>query len=357
MFSCCILCWRVWLQVVQFISDAFSYFYLQESILADHFSSFGELSSVVLEDTETHNHDATLKPSLSCSACVTYTTRQSAEKAFIGGRSCKGHSLRFMWLTASPGSNNHSRPQNTSVPIRVSSPVGKISSTGTSCTAAIPHNKSISTAKSANTSPVEISKASGSSSSLSSNDECAPEHGSTRKVISDSALPQWGILHWLWIIVLFLKYLHLNLLPITVLFFNIGTTPKYNFFTNIHKCLNKMVKVFFMNYVSVSKLLFVSPIKIHSLRDWYQSFFCLIYWRGYVLGHCHFVTCMISGLFFPLVYLPNSSCEKEITDAGKVCRNLVCSSTTLLVVCSVSNMISSGLIPPVPNLHMHGGHQ
>jgi RNA-binding protein 26 len=176
-----------------------------ESILADHFSSFGELSSVVLEDTEAHNPDATLKPSLSCSACVTYTTRQSAEKAFIGGKSCKGHALRFMWLTASPGSNNHSRPQNTSVPIRASSisghtqsmssespsPVGKISSTATSYTAAIPHNKkSTSTAESGKTSPVGISKASGSSSSLSSNDESPPQHGSTRNVISDSALPQ-----------------------------------------------------------------------------------------------------------------------------------------------------------------------
>ncbi|OEL38454.1 Zinc finger CCCH domain-containing protein 27, partial [Dichanthelium oligosanthes] len=164
-----------------------------ESILADHFSSFGELSSVVLEVTEAHNHDATLKPSLSCSACVTYTTRQSAEKAFVGGKSCKGHTLRFMWLTASPGSNNHSRPQNTSFPVRASSisghtqsmssespsPVGKISSPGTSGTAAIPQNKSISTVESAKTSPVGISKTSYSGSSLSSNDECPPEHGST----------------------------------------------------------------------------------------------------------------------------------------------------------------------------------
>nr|CAB3486884.1 unnamed protein product [Digitaria exilis] len=134
-----------------------------ESILADHFSSFGELSSVVLEDTEAHHHDATLKPSLSCSACVTYTTRQSAEKAFVGGKSCKGHTLRFMWLTASPGLNNHSRPQNTSIPVRASSisghaqsissespsPGSKISSTATSITAAIPHFKSISTVENA----------------------------------------------------------------------------------------------------------------------------------------------------------------------------------------------------------------
>ncbi|CAD6263939.1 unnamed protein product [Miscanthus lutarioriparius] len=175
-----------------------------ESVLADHFSSFGELLSVVLEDTEAHNHDATLKPSLSCSACVTYTTRQSAEKAFIGGKSCKGHTLRFMWLTASPGSNNHSRPQNTSVPVRASSisghiqsisseppsPVGKVSSLATSVTVAIPHNKSISTVENAKTSPVGISKASCSSSSLSSNDECPPERHSTRNVISDSDIPQ-----------------------------------------------------------------------------------------------------------------------------------------------------------------------
>jgi len=175
-----------------------------ESVLADHFSSFGDLSSVVLEDTEAHNLDATLKPSLSCSACVTYTTRQSAEKAFIGGKSCKGHTLRFMWLTASPGSNNHYRHQNTSVHVRPStipghtqsissespSPVGKVSSLATSVMVAIPHNKSISTVENTKTSPAGVSKVSCGSSSLSSNDKCPSECGSTRNVISDSDVPQ-----------------------------------------------------------------------------------------------------------------------------------------------------------------------
>lgn len=165
--------------------------------MRDHFTSFGELSSVVLEDTEAHNHDATLKPSLSCSACVTYTTRQSAEKAFIGGKSCKGHALRFMWLTASPGSNNQSRPQKTSVPVRASSisgqtqnmasespsPVGEISSTATSGTAANPHSESMPTAESVKTSPVGISKASSFSSSLSSNFESPPEHDASRNAV------------------------------------------------------------------------------------------------------------------------------------------------------------------------------
>ncbi|CAM0954159.1 unnamed protein product [Alopecurus aequalis] len=145
-----------------------------ESVLKDHFAAFGELSSVVLEDAEAHNHDTTL-PSLSCSACVTYTTRQSAEKAFITGKSCQGHMLRFMWLTASPGSNNQSRPQKTSIPARAAecpSPVGNMSSTVTSDTSAIPHSECIPTA-------------------LSSDVECPPENDSAREaVFTDSYVPQ-----------------------------------------------------------------------------------------------------------------------------------------------------------------------
>uniref|UniRef100_A0A0D9W4B7 C3H1-type domain-containing protein n=1 Tax=Leersia perrieri TaxID=77586 RepID=A0A0D9W4B7_9ORYZ len=175
-----------------------------ESVLKDHFMSFGELSSVVLEDTEANNHDATLKPSLSCSACVTYTTRQSAEKAFIGGKSCKGHTLRFMWLTASPGSTNHSRFQKTSNPARASSfssqtqnmpsesstPLGKISSTVKSATTAKPHSASMPTAASTNMT-VEIPKALSSSSSLSSNVECPPEHNDARDdTVRDSDVSQ-----------------------------------------------------------------------------------------------------------------------------------------------------------------------
>lgn len=175
-----------------------------ESVLKDHFASFGELSSVVLEDTEAHNHDMTLKPSLSCSACVTYTTRQSAEKAFIGGKSCKGHMLRFMWLTASPGSNNQSRTHKTSISVKTSGisgqtrnmasespiPVGKISSTVTSGTTTIPHSESVPTEESSKTFPVGISKASSSSSSLSSNVECPSEDATRNAVSKNSDVPQ-----------------------------------------------------------------------------------------------------------------------------------------------------------------------
>lgn len=173
--------------------------------MKDHFAAFGELSSVVLEDTEAHNHDTTLKPSLSCSACVTYTTRQSAEKAFISGKSCKGHMLRFMWLTASPGSNNQLRPQKSLIPVRLTgisgqtgnmtsesqSPVGKISSAATSGTEAIPHSESVPTAESSKTFPIGISKELSSSSSLSSKVECPPGNDSTMNaVFTDPGVPQ-----------------------------------------------------------------------------------------------------------------------------------------------------------------------
>ncbi|KAL5213682.1 hypothetical protein ABZP36_002834 [Zizania latifolia] len=174
-----------------------------ESVLKDHFMSFGELSSVILEDTEAYNYDATLKPSVNCSACVTYMTRQSAEKAFIGSKSCKGHTLRFMWLTASPGSSNHSRSQKTSIPAKASSvfgqtqnmpsessnPVRKITSTVRSSTAAKPHNESLPTAESAKKS-IEIPIILSSSSSLSSDVECPREHDAARNdVLRDSDVP------------------------------------------------------------------------------------------------------------------------------------------------------------------------
>lgn len=174
-----------------------------ETVLKDHFAAFGELSSVVLEDTEAHNHDTTLKPSLSCSACVTYTTRQSAEKAFISGKSCKGHMLRFMWLTASPGSNNQSRPQKSLIPIRPTcisgqtgnmtsesqSPVGKISSVATSGTAAIPQSESVPTAESSKTFPIGISKELSSSSSLVPT-ECPGNDSTMSDVLTDPGVPQ-----------------------------------------------------------------------------------------------------------------------------------------------------------------------
>lgn len=90
---------------------------LQVAVLKDHFSSFGELSSVVLEDAEAHNEGLIEKPSQRCSAVVTFTTRQSAERAYDGGKSWQGHNLQFMWLKAASNSNSSCGLQETSTPI------------------------------------------------------------------------------------------------------------------------------------------------------------------------------------------------------------------------------------------------
>ncbi|XP_008791087.1 zinc finger CCCH domain-containing protein 27 isoform X2 [Phoenix dactylifera] len=86
--------------------------------LNDHFSSFGDLSSVVLEEPEAHSENAGLKPSHNCSACVTFTTHQSAMRAFLTGKCWQGHNLQFMWLTASPNSSTDHNIQETSTPMR-----------------------------------------------------------------------------------------------------------------------------------------------------------------------------------------------------------------------------------------------
>ncbi|XP_010929611.1 zinc finger CCCH domain-containing protein 27 isoform X1 [Elaeis guineensis] len=86
--------------------------------LKDHFSSFGDLSSVVLEEPEAHSENAGLNPSHNCSACVTFTTRHSAMRAFLTGKCWQGHSLQFVWLTASPNSSTDRNIQETSTPLR-----------------------------------------------------------------------------------------------------------------------------------------------------------------------------------------------------------------------------------------------
>ncbi|XP_073007481.1 zinc finger CCCH domain-containing protein 27 [Typha latifolia] len=91
------------------------------SVLRDHFSSFGDVSSIVLEDMEAHSENASLNSSQNCTACVTFTTRQAAERAYATGKSWKGHTLRFSWLTESPSSNSNYGIQETSTPTGASS--------------------------------------------------------------------------------------------------------------------------------------------------------------------------------------------------------------------------------------------
>jgi len=73
--------------------------------LKDHFSRYGVISSVVLEDPE-HNENEGLMPSENCSACITFATRHSAERAYQTGKCWEGHNLQFKWLMVTPNSSS-----------------------------------------------------------------------------------------------------------------------------------------------------------------------------------------------------------------------------------------------------------
>ncbi|KAJ6799989.1 zinc finger CCCH domain-containing protein 27 [Iris pallida] len=75
------------------------------AVLKDHFSRFGVISSLVLEEPEAHTENADSKLSNNCSAAISFANRQSAEKAYQAGKCWEGHNLQFKWLTVTPNSS------------------------------------------------------------------------------------------------------------------------------------------------------------------------------------------------------------------------------------------------------------
>lgn len=74
------------------------------AVIKDHFSHYGVLSSVVLEDQE-HTENESLRPSENCSVCVTFSARHFAERAYQNGKCWEGNNLQFKWLTVSLNSS------------------------------------------------------------------------------------------------------------------------------------------------------------------------------------------------------------------------------------------------------------
>lgn len=83
--------------------------------MKEHFSSFGELSNVDLEDIELGDNADESIGSNKC-ACVYFATRHSAEKAFSNGKCWKGHNMQFVWLTSSNVSKEDAGRENLSSP-------------------------------------------------------------------------------------------------------------------------------------------------------------------------------------------------------------------------------------------------
>lgn len=80
--------------------SCYKFGYDSQAALEEHFSAYGDLSSVVLEGLSElqESNDASLSSNVS--ARVAFTTRRSAEKAFLHGKVWQGHKLQFVWLTS-----------------------------------------------------------------------------------------------------------------------------------------------------------------------------------------------------------------------------------------------------------------
>ncbi|KAK6913077.1 RNA recognition motif domain [Dillenia turbinata] len=76
------------------------------AVMKEHFSPYGDLSAVELEDGETHDGTNGSEVSKSCSACIAFTTRHAAEKAFANAKYWHGSNLQFTWLMPSNSSND-----------------------------------------------------------------------------------------------------------------------------------------------------------------------------------------------------------------------------------------------------------
>ncbi|KAK1568708.1 hypothetical protein Q3G72_027791 [Acer saccharum] len=76
------------------------------AVMKEHFSSFGDLSTVELEDAEVHDGNSVLDTQKNCSARLSFATRRSAERAFMNGKCWQGHNLQFLWLVSSNSNND-----------------------------------------------------------------------------------------------------------------------------------------------------------------------------------------------------------------------------------------------------------
>ncbi|KAL0737685.1 hypothetical protein Bca4012_013895 [Brassica carinata] len=84
------------------------------AVLKEHFSSYGEVSKVELEDDAStdggKDQDETDKENRA--ACVTFVKRSAAEKAFANAKCWKEHTLQLKWVTRQSNRENNSSSNN-----------------------------------------------------------------------------------------------------------------------------------------------------------------------------------------------------------------------------------------------------
>ncbi|KAK9700275.1 hypothetical protein RND81_08G228900 [Saponaria officinalis] len=87
------------------------------AVLRDHFSLYGEISNLEIEDSgeeETPNGSTDSEGTRNCSARVSFATRHAAERAFVDGKSWHGHDLQFSWITSSIPASSKSSGESSS---------------------------------------------------------------------------------------------------------------------------------------------------------------------------------------------------------------------------------------------------
>lgn len=83
------------------------------TVMKEHFSNYGDISVLELEDLEAYSGDDCSGQSGNLSAVIAYTTRRSSEMAFANGKCWKGHNLKFSWVVGhSNSTNSHSGKEN-----------------------------------------------------------------------------------------------------------------------------------------------------------------------------------------------------------------------------------------------------
>ncbi|XP_074285201.1 zinc finger CCCH domain-containing protein 41 isoform X2 [Silene latifolia] len=73
------------------------------AVLRDHFSLYGEISNLEVEDSYEEQSPNNLSDSegmRNCSVRVSFATRPAAERAFLNGKSWHGQNLQFSWVTS-----------------------------------------------------------------------------------------------------------------------------------------------------------------------------------------------------------------------------------------------------------------
>ncbi|KAJ4900984.1 Zinc finger CCCH domain-containing protein 41 [Raphanus sativus] len=108
------------------------------AVLKEHFSSYGEVSKVELEEDAStdggKDQDETDKENRNRAACITFVKRSAAEKAFANAKCWQEHTLQLKWVTRQSNRENNSSSNNNNNHLSVT---GDHLSSKNKCTASV----------------------------------------------------------------------------------------------------------------------------------------------------------------------------------------------------------------------------